>query len=162
MKKLSVAFLTLVLVSACGGGSGGSSSGGAGGGNSAPLITSGNTFSVTEGNTSIGTVSATDSDGDSLTFSLSGDDAGVISIGSTSGVLTFNAAPDFESPADANGDNVYNVTARVGDGSAFDARDLVITVVNDNDGPVISSSGSYTVTENVTVIGSDNSDINLP
>ena len=154
MKKLSVAFLTLVLVSACGGGSGGSSSGGAGGGNSAPLITSGNTFSVTEGNTSIGTVSATDSDGDSLTFSLSGDDAGVVSIGSTSGVLTFNAAPDFESPADANGDNVYNVTARVGDGSAFDARDLVITVVNDNDGPVISSSGSYTVTENVTVIGS--------
>ena len=106
MKKLSVAFLTLVLVSACGGGSGGSSSGGAGGGNSAPLITSGNTFSVTEGNTSIGTVSATDSDGDSLTFSLSGDDAGVVSIGSTSGVLTFNAAPDFESPADADAENV--------------------------------------------------------
>ena len=69
-------------------------------------------------------------------------------------MLTFNAAPDFESPADANGDNVYNVTARVSDSSAFDARDLVITVVNDNDGPVISSSGSYTVTENVTVIGS--------
>ncbi|MGB0525915.1 MAG: gliding motility-associated C-terminal domain-containing protein, partial [Flammeovirgaceae bacterium] len=45
--------------------------GGAGGGNSAPLITSGNTFSVTEGNTSIGTVSATDSDGDSLVYSLS-------------------------------------------------------------------------------------------
>ena len=53
MKKLSVAFLTLVLVSACGGGSGGSSSGAAGGGNSAPLITSGNTYSVAEGATSI-------------------------------------------------------------------------------------------------------------
>ena len=131
MKKLSVAFLTLVLVSACGGGSGGSSSGGAGGGNSAPLITSGNAYSVAEGETSIGTVVATDTDGDSLTFSISGGpDASTVSIGSTSGALSFNAATDYESPADANGDNVYNVTVRVGDGAAFDARDLVITVTN--------------------------------
>ena len=43
---------------------------------------------------------------------------------------------------------------RVGDGSAFDARDLVITVTNTNDAPVITSGGSYSVTENVTVIGS--------
>ena len=99
MKKLSVAFLTLVLVSACGGGSGGSSSGGAGGGNSAPLITSGNTFSVAEGSTSIGTVSATDADGDNLTFTLSGVDAGAISIGSSSGALSFNAPADYENPA---------------------------------------------------------------
>ena len=154
MKKLSVAFLTLVLVSACGGGSGGSSSGGAGGGNSAPLITSGNTFSVAEGSTSIGTVSATDADGDNLTFTLSGVDAGAISIGSSSGALSFNAPADYENPADDGADNVYNVTVRVGDGSAFDARDLVITVTNNNDAPVISSGGSYTVTENVTVIGS--------
>jgi hypothetical protein len=142
------------LVSACGGGSGGSSSGAAGGGNSAPLITSGNTYSVAEGATSIGTVSASDVDGDNLTFSLSGADAGVISIGSTSGALSFNSPADFENPADDGGDNVYNVTARVGDGSAFDARDLVITVTNNNDAPVISSGGSYSVTENVTVIGS--------
>ena len=154
MKKLSVAFLTLVLVSACGGGSGGSSSGGAGGGNSAPLITSGNTFSVAEGSTSIGTVSATDADGDNLTFTLSGVDAGAISIGSSSGALSFNAPADFENPADDGADNVYNVTVRVGDGSAFDARDLVITVTNTNDAPVITSGGSYSVTENVTVIGS--------
>ncbi|MFL2721548.1 MAG: lamin tail domain-containing protein, partial [Gammaproteobacteria bacterium] len=154
MKKLSAAFLTLVLVSACGGGSGGSSSGAAGGGNSAPLITSGNTYSVAEGATSIGTVSASDVDGDNLTFSLSGADAGVISIGSTSGALSFNSPADFESPVDDGGDNVYNVTARVGDGSAFDARDLVITVTNNNDAPVITSGGAYTITENVTVIGS--------
>ena len=154
MKKLSAAFLTLVLVSACGGGSGGSSSGAAGGGNSAPLITSGNTYSVAEGATSIGTVSASDVDGDNLTFSLSGADAGVISIGSTSGALSFNSPADFENPADDGGDNVYNVTARVGDGSAFDARDLVITVTNNNDAPVITSGGAYTITENVTVIGS--------
>ncbi len=154
MKKLSVAFLTLVLVSACGGGSGGSSSGGAGGGNSAPLITSGNAYSVAEGDTSIGTVVATDTDGDSLTFTISGGaDASTVSIGSTSGVLTFNAAPDYESPTDANSDNVYNVTVRVGDGSAFDARDLVITVTNVIEAPVITSPASYTMEENITEIG---------
>ena len=106
----------------------GSSSGGAGGGNSAPLITSGNTYSVPEGSTSIGTVSASDSDGDNLTFSLSGTDAGAISLGST-WALSFNAAADFENPADDGADNVYNVTVRVGDGSAFDARDLVILLL---------------------------------
>ena len=154
MKKLSVAFLTLVLVSACGGGSGGSSSGGAGGGNSAPLITSSNAYSIAEGETSIGTVVATDADGDSLTFSISGGpDASTVSVGSTSGALSFNAATDFEAPADANGDNVYNVTVRVGDGAAFDARDLVITVTNVVEAPVITSPASYTIEENITAIG---------
>jgi len=154
MKKLSVAFLTLVLVSACGGGSGGSSSGGAGGGNSAPLITSGNAFSVAEGISDIGVVVATDTDGDSLTFSISGGpDASAVSVGSTSGALSFNAATDYEAPADANGDNVYNVTVRVGDGAAFDARDLVITVTNVVEAPVITSPASYTIEENITAIG---------
>jgi len=154
MKKLSVAFLTLVLVSACGGGNNNKSSSGSGANvNSAPLITSSNVYSVAEGSTSIGVVTATDADGDNLTFSLAGVDAGVISIGSTSGALSFNAAADYELPVDDGGDNVYNVTAKVGDGTAFDARDLVITVTNNNDAPVITSGGSYSITENVTVIG---------
>ena len=46
----------------------------------------------------------------------------------TGNTLTFNAAPDFEAPADANSDNVYEVTVVVSDGSAKDAKDLSISV----------------------------------
>ena len=157
MKKLSIAFLTLVLVSACGGGSSKSdsgSSGGASGGNTAPSIQlTDNTFTVAEGETAIGTISATDAEGDSISFTLIGDDAGVVSIGSTSGALSFNAVTDYEAPADADGDNTYEVTVRAYDGSAADARDILISVTNVVEAPVITSPASYEVLENETLVG---------
>jgi hypothetical protein len=45
------------------------------------------------------------SNGDLLTFSSSGDDSSLMSI-TDAGVVTFNAAPDFEVSSDANADNV--------------------------------------------------------
>ena len=51
--------------------------------------------------------------GATVSWSLSGDDAGEFNI-SSGGVLTFASPPDFESPADANSDNVYMVTVRAG------------------------------------------------
>ena len=157
MKKLSIAFLTLVLVSACGGGSSKSdsgSSGGASGGNTAPSIQlTDNTFTVAEGETAISTISATDAEGDSISFTLIGDDAGVVSIGSTSGALSFNAVTDYEAPADADGDNTYEVTVRAYDGSAADARDILISVTNVVEAPVITSPASYEVLENETLVG---------
>ena len=64
--------------------------------NSAPAINGlPNSISVQENQTSVTTVSASDSDGDALTYSLSGSDSGSLSI-STSGVITFNSAPDYE------------------------------------------------------------------
>ena len=61
----------------------------------APVFTSSNTFTAAENQTAIGTVTATDGDGNlnPLTYSISGNE---ISIDSTSGVLTFNSAPDYE------------------------------------------------------------------
>jgi hypothetical protein len=51
-------------------------------------------------------------------------------------VLTFRTAPDFESRADANGDNVYEVTVTVTDGNgATDSQTLRITVTNVNEAP---------------------------
>ena len=35
----------------------------------------------------------------------------------STGVLTFNTAPDFETPTDANTDGVYEVTVQVDDGN---------------------------------------------
>ena len=45
----------------------------------------------------------------------SADDGGFFEIGSTSGVLTFKNAPNFENKQDAGADNVYNVTVTVTD-----------------------------------------------
>ena len=52
-----------------------------------------------------------------------------------SGVLTFKpapaAAPNFEKPADADKDNVYEVTITAADGNAnMSTRDVKVTVTN--------------------------------
>ena len=99
--------------------------------NGAPNIT--NTsfdISVQENQTTAFTVTASDPDGDTITFSLSGTDASLLSI-TSSGVVTFNSAPDYEAPSDANGDNVYEISATVSDGSLTDSENFRITVTND-------------------------------
>ena len=109
--------------------------------NDLPVITSDGggataAFVVAENTTAVTTVTATDIDLQPLTFSLSGVDAGQFSIDSVTGVLTFNPAPNFEAPADAGADNVYNVTVRVSDGAGgVDTQALTVTVTDANDAP---------------------------
>ena len=55
-----------------------------------PVFTSSSTLSAAENQTSIDTVTATDADGDTITYSVSGTDSGSVTINSSSGVLTFN------------------------------------------------------------------------
>jgi hypothetical protein len=159
IKTLSISF-SLILISACGGDgdAGDSSGGGYGSTNTAPTIT--NTalnISVQENQTSAFTVTATDSNGDSLTYSISGDDSSLMSI-SSAGVVTFKTAPDFEVPADANTDNVYMIVAAVSDGSLSDSKTFQVTVTNDTsdditttgyDGVVIN--GSYVQSAKVCI-----------
>jgi hypothetical protein len=57
--------------------------------NVAPTISSPANFSAAENQTSIGGISASDSDGDSLTYSISGSEISI----SGSGTLTFVSAP---------------------------------------------------------------------
>jgi serralysin len=57
------------------------------------VITSSSNFNADENQTSIGTVTATDADGDTITFSISGSE---INIDSSTGVMTFVTAPDYE------------------------------------------------------------------
>src|SRR5262249_815056 len=100
-----------------------------------PTITSGASFSVPENTTAVTTVTATDPDSsapfNTLTFSISGGaDAAKFSI-TSGGVLTFVSAPNFESPTDVGGDNVYDVVVKVTDGGGlFDTKALAITVTN--------------------------------
>ena len=60
------------------------------------------------------TFSATDPESDTLTWTLTGDDAGAFTI--TAGVLSFGSAPDYEAPTDTGGNNVYAVSVNVSDG----------------------------------------------
>ena len=48
-------------------------------------------------------------------------------------VLTFNAAPDYEMPADADMDSVYMVTVMASDGTNSVSRDVTVTVANVNE-----------------------------
>ena len=148
--KNKIAYLTVLsILTACGGGGGGGSStpdnGYTAPTNRPPSIS--NTImniSVLENQTSAFTVNATDPDGDTLTFSISGDDADLMRI-SMEGIVTFANAPDFENPSDADSNNVYKITANVSDGSLSATANFEITVTNDTSDDVTTENydGTY-------------------
>ena len=94
--------------------------------------------SYEEGGTSaVGTYTASGASGANASWTVSGDDAGAFNI--SGGQLTFVASPDFEAPADDNGDNVYMVTvvATATTGTLMASQEVTVTVVNeDEDGTV--------------------------
>lgn len=129
MKPVTYWMLALsCLTSACGGGGSESNAKFL---NQAPQISpTVGTFAVTENTTAVTTVSASDPDGDEIILSLSGADATSFTI-SPDGVLAFREAPDFESPADSDGDNLYQVTIEASDGTATGSVGLLAQVQND-------------------------------
>ena len=85
-----------------------------------------------------------------IRWSVTGTDAGSFIITPDSrgrGVLTFNSVPDFESPADSDQDNAYElaVVAADGDGNS-DRVDFTITVTDVNEPPVVTLNGTATTT----------------
>ena len=126
----------------------------------APVITSdlgGNTASVSvvEGNKAVTDVNATDADTAQagLSYSISGGvDAALFDINTTTGVLSFKNAPDYENPLDTGGDNKYDVIVKVSDGSLFDTQAITVTVTDKNDvAPVLSIGGTgYNVRDEFT------------
>ena len=74
----------------------------------------------------------TDSEGAGLTYSKSGGaDQALFTLNAATGLLTFTAAPDFEAPGDAGGNNVYDVQVTVTDAGALtDVQDIAVTVTN--------------------------------
>ena len=125
--RFAWAMAAALVLSACGGGGGG-----AGGivTNSAPVITSAATVMVGENAAgAFHTVTATDADGNAVTFALSGTDAGMLQI-TAAGALSFRAPPDFESPGDANRDNVYEMTVTASDGIAATTQALRVTLTD--------------------------------
>ncbi|MEO1016038.1 MAG: cadherin domain-containing protein [Pseudomonadota bacterium] len=89
------------------------------------------------------TATATDPDGDALTFSIAGVDAADFAISSTTGVISAAAPLDFEEPADNDGDNVYELTVSVSDGAASASSDISITVSDVPGDEPIKISGDF-------------------
>ncbi len=115
--------------------------------NNAPAITSNGggaaaSISVAENTIAVTTVTATDADpGATLSYSIvGGADAAQFMIDATTGVLSFVSAPDFEAPADAGADNVYDVKVQVSDGVNVDTQDIAITVSDVSDTPLVITS----------------------
>jgi hypothetical protein len=114
--------------------------------NSSPHITSNGggdtaTIGVQENAPSVTDVNATDLDAEQTPdFSISGGaDADKFAISPATGVLTFVSAPDFENPADADGNNVYEVIVQASDSSAIDTQSLSVTVT-DAENPVLQGT----------------------
>ncbi|RSV15800.1 MULTISPECIES: PQQ-dependent sugar dehydrogenase [Sphingomonas] len=102
--------------------------------NKAPAFTSAATANVVENSSDFTyTAAATDSEGSALTFTISGgaDAAAFVLSGAT---LKFVAAPNYDLPADANADNVYEVQLQVSDGQARTTLDLRVSVTNSKEG----------------------------
>ena len=110
----------------------------------APTITSSAIFSALENQTAIGKVEASDADGNNLTYSISGTEIVI----SSTGVLTFVTAPDYETK------NTYTAIVTVSDGTNSDTQDITVNVTSENEElPIFTSSAIFTILENQREIG---------
>ncbi|HWK63935.1 MAG TPA: carbohydrate-binding protein [Rhizobiaceae bacterium] len=122
-----------------------------------PVFTGPATASFAEN--SLGTVldlEASDGDGTALTYGLSGNgaDDALFDIDPATGILTFKAAPDFET----GGDNAYSVEVTVTDGASTVTQTVTVTVTDVNEAPAsVTVDGTLTLAEDAaagTVVGS--------
>ena len=116
--------------------------------NEAPFIFT-DSFNVDEDQTAVGTINASDPEGDTLTYSVSGSD---FTIGSSSGVMAFAMAAnlvDFETKSS------YTVDVTVSDGTNSRTKTITVNLTDVNEAPFIFTD-SFTVAENQTAVGTIN------
>ena len=97
---------------------------------------------------------ATDPEGGTVSrWRTSGTDGGDFVI-NEQGELRFRNTPDYERPADSNGDNVYVFTVQASDGRNYGSFDETVTVTPLNEPPAITTTSSSATmlrqNENVT------------
>src|SRR6185295_7074926 len=93
----------------------------------APVIGSGAAGSVAEGaaaGTAVYTASASDVAGGAVSYSLSGTDAGAFTIDSSTGVVTINAIPDYETKSS------YSINVVASDGTLSSTRAVTVAVTD--------------------------------
>ena len=124
--------------------------------NDDPVITSGSgntaTYSIIENTTAVATLTASDIDGDAVTWSiLPGNEGNRFNINS-SGQLTFITAPDYEDPTDAAPTNSYIVNVQASDGhGGTDTQTITVNVTNDTAGdnhPPVANDDKWLISNN--------------
>ena len=125
--------------------------------NAVPTFSAAGVFRVAENTTAVGTVTATGAyAGDSIAnYSLGGTDSELFSI-TSGGVLSFDAAPDYENPQGGGGNsNTYMLTVSATSSRGLTAtQSLTVMVIDVNEPPVApvaptvtaASSTSLTIT----------------
>jgi len=108
--------------------------------NAAPILGGIGNKSVNENQTLSFTVSATDADGDSLTYSAIG-----LPDGATFTGQTFAWTPGFTQAGS------YSVTFTVSDGKTQDSQTITISVVNVNRPPTLAAIGDRSISEDETL-----------
>ena len=113
--------------------------------NDAPELVGIMEFAVDENTTAVANINATDVDGDTLTYTVTGgDDYALFAIDASTGALSFKTAPDYENPGDSDQDNYYLVQVTVSDG--FGGRATAVCVIRVRDtlesGRSLESGGS--------------------
>ncbi len=84
------------------------------------------------------TITTSDNEDDHIALSIvGGDDAQAFSVDNASGKLSFIEIPDYESPADFDKDNIYNINISASDDRNTTIQSLAITLNNVNEAPSI-------------------------
>ena len=104
--------------------------------NTPPSFTNDPSVEFNENETIAFSLTASDADGDSMTFSISGTDGTSFSLNTATGLLEFVSQPDFENPSDNNSDNTYELQATVTDDQLNSASsDIRIIILDDTTEP---------------------------
>ena len=110
----------------------------------------------------IGTYTATDPEGGEIDLSLSGNDSDKfelndpVDVAPGTKVLAFKEKPDFENPADSDGNNIYEVTVEASDTVNTTPRSITVKVIDaDEDGKVELSTQDAVVGRPITASLSD-------
>ena len=115
----------------------------------------GNVLYQENGSGAVGQYTATGPNANNVSWRLSGRDASDFSI-SSAGQLTFRSTPNFESPADSDRDNIYDVMVAARSGSVQDEVVVTVEVYNvDEEGDVTLSPTRSTVGSRITATLTD-------
>ena len=111
--------------------------------NDPPAVSGGSRFWFAENaTTDVAAFTAADAEGDAVSWSLAGVDAALFDV--AGGVLGFRAPPDFEMPADAGRNNVYDVTVRASDIEGSTSHSVAVVVIDVDEAATVNSvSGSF-------------------
>ena len=119
--------------------------------NRTPVVSCPSSASVAENSTgTVASCTASDPDGDTLTWSVSGTNASAFQLqgSGASRTLHFRSAPNYETKSS------YQVRVKVSDGSLADSVDVAVSVTDVNEAPSVSVAENSTGTVGGQSVGS--------